>query len=255
MISIPYALDALNFFAADVRNAFGPFVNVFLVTERHWSQTDVGLVATDERIARHCVSDPDRRRDRRDAARSAASSSSAMAAMAVASAHHFRRSDLLADGGRFARSGGRGRRLRARGLGVDPWPGHERSARPASRPQLRVRSRRQHRDRACGGRGRLRVLAARGLSHGPGVRRPDCGGRARHPGEAPSIRTGREILATDGKAPRTEHRRPAIGVLFRTRPLDDFRLLRVSFSISPMRRSCRSSGRNSLFSSRRRRPR
>ena len=46
MISIPYALDALNFFAADARNAFGPFVNVYLVTDRHWSQTEVGLVTT-----------------------------------------------------------------------------------------------------------------------------------------------------------------------------------------------------------------
>ena len=34
MIPIPYALDALNFLAADVRNLFGPFVNVFLVTDR-----------------------------------------------------------------------------------------------------------------------------------------------------------------------------------------------------------------------------
>ena len=46
MLPIPYALDALNFLSADVRNLFGPFVNVFLVTSRHWSQTDVGLVST-----------------------------------------------------------------------------------------------------------------------------------------------------------------------------------------------------------------
>ena len=46
MIPIPYALDALNFLASDARNLFGPFVNVFLVTSRHWSQTDVGLVTT-----------------------------------------------------------------------------------------------------------------------------------------------------------------------------------------------------------------
>jgi MFS family permease len=46
MISIPYALDALNFFAADARNALGPFVNVYLVTDRHWSQTEIGIVAT-----------------------------------------------------------------------------------------------------------------------------------------------------------------------------------------------------------------
>ena len=46
MIPIPYTLDALNFLSADVRNLFGPFINVFLVTGRHWSQTDVGLVST-----------------------------------------------------------------------------------------------------------------------------------------------------------------------------------------------------------------
>ena len=46
MLPIPYALDALNFLSADVRNLFGPFINVFLVTGRHWSQTDVELVST-----------------------------------------------------------------------------------------------------------------------------------------------------------------------------------------------------------------
>jgi predicted MFS family arabinose efflux permease len=46
MIPIPYALDAVNFLAADVRSLFGPFVNVFLVTGQHWSQTDVGVLTT-----------------------------------------------------------------------------------------------------------------------------------------------------------------------------------------------------------------
>jgi MFS family permease len=46
VLPIPVALDALNFLSADVRNLFGPFVNVFLVTGRHWTQTDVGLVTT-----------------------------------------------------------------------------------------------------------------------------------------------------------------------------------------------------------------
>ena len=46
MLSIPIALDALNFLSADVRNLFGPFINVYLVTDRHWTQTDVGLVST-----------------------------------------------------------------------------------------------------------------------------------------------------------------------------------------------------------------
>jgi MFS family permease len=46
MLTIPHALDALNFLSADVRNLFGPFINVYLVTGRHWTQTDVGLVTT-----------------------------------------------------------------------------------------------------------------------------------------------------------------------------------------------------------------
>lgn len=42
----PRSLDALNFLLADVRGALGPYLNVFLVTQRHWSQTSVGLVTT-----------------------------------------------------------------------------------------------------------------------------------------------------------------------------------------------------------------
>ena len=46
MLSISHALDALNFLSADVRNLFGPYVNVYLVTDRHWTQTDVGVITT-----------------------------------------------------------------------------------------------------------------------------------------------------------------------------------------------------------------
>jgi len=42
----PFSLDAINFLLADVRGALGPYVNVFLVTQQHWSQTEVGLVTT-----------------------------------------------------------------------------------------------------------------------------------------------------------------------------------------------------------------
>jgi MFS family permease len=38
--------STLNFLSADVRNLFGPFINVFLVTGQHWTQTEVGLVTT-----------------------------------------------------------------------------------------------------------------------------------------------------------------------------------------------------------------
>ncbi len=42
----PVSLDALNFLLADVRGALGPYLNVFLVTRQHWSQSSVGLVTT-----------------------------------------------------------------------------------------------------------------------------------------------------------------------------------------------------------------
>jgi MFS family permease len=40
----PFSLDAINFLLADVRGALGPYLNVFLVTQQHWSQSEVGLV-------------------------------------------------------------------------------------------------------------------------------------------------------------------------------------------------------------------
>ncbi len=39
-------LDTVNFLLADVRGALGPYLNVFLVTQQHWSQTEVGWVTT-----------------------------------------------------------------------------------------------------------------------------------------------------------------------------------------------------------------
>jgi MFS family permease len=42
----PFSLDAINFLLADVRAPSGPYLNVFLVTQRHWSQSEVGLVTT-----------------------------------------------------------------------------------------------------------------------------------------------------------------------------------------------------------------
>src|ERR1700735_3006325 len=42
----PWSLDAVNFLLADVRGALGPYLNVFLTTQQHWSQTEVGWVTT-----------------------------------------------------------------------------------------------------------------------------------------------------------------------------------------------------------------
>jgi MFS family permease len=40
----PFSLDAINFLLVDVRGALGPYLDVFLVTQRHWSQTENGLL-------------------------------------------------------------------------------------------------------------------------------------------------------------------------------------------------------------------
>src|SRR5204862_3700229 len=42
----PFSLDAVNFLLAHVRGALGPYLNVFLVTQQHWSLSEVGLVTT-----------------------------------------------------------------------------------------------------------------------------------------------------------------------------------------------------------------
>ena len=42
----PVSLDAINFLLADVRGALGPYLNVFLVTQQHWSLSEVGVVTT-----------------------------------------------------------------------------------------------------------------------------------------------------------------------------------------------------------------
>ncbi len=42
----PFSLDAVNRLLADVRRALGPYLNVFHVTQQHWSQSEVGLVTT-----------------------------------------------------------------------------------------------------------------------------------------------------------------------------------------------------------------
>jgi len=42
----PASLDAVNLLLADVRGALGPYLNVFLVTQQHWTQTQIGWVTT-----------------------------------------------------------------------------------------------------------------------------------------------------------------------------------------------------------------
>jgi len=41
-----YSLDALNFFLADVRQGLGPYLAIYLLTERLWAEDQIGFVMT-----------------------------------------------------------------------------------------------------------------------------------------------------------------------------------------------------------------
>jgi MFS family permease len=45
------ALDAANFFLADVRDGLGPFLAIYLLTEQHWDEARIGLVMSIATIA------------------------------------------------------------------------------------------------------------------------------------------------------------------------------------------------------------
>src|ERR1700753_2935678 len=42
--SIEHALDALNFFLADVRDGLGPYLSIYLLTEQQWDEASIGVV-------------------------------------------------------------------------------------------------------------------------------------------------------------------------------------------------------------------
>jgi MFS family permease len=42
--SIERALDALNFFLADVRDGLGPYLSIYLLTDQKWDQASIGVV-------------------------------------------------------------------------------------------------------------------------------------------------------------------------------------------------------------------
>src|SRR6201993_4615854 len=39
-----YALDAANFFLADVRDGLGPYLAIYLLTEQNWDEARIGVV-------------------------------------------------------------------------------------------------------------------------------------------------------------------------------------------------------------------
>ncbi|NOJ42755.1 MFS transporter [Bradyrhizobium australiense] len=46
-----YALDAVNFFLADVRDGLGPYLAIYLLTEQHWDESRIGVVMSVAGIA------------------------------------------------------------------------------------------------------------------------------------------------------------------------------------------------------------
>ena len=45
------ALDAANFFLADVRDALGPYLAIYLLTERKWDEASIGVVMSIATVA------------------------------------------------------------------------------------------------------------------------------------------------------------------------------------------------------------
>src|ERR1700740_2720079 len=45
------ALDALNFFLADVRDGLGPYLAIYLLTEQKWDQASIGAVMSMAAVA------------------------------------------------------------------------------------------------------------------------------------------------------------------------------------------------------------
>ena len=91
----PFSLDAINFLLADVRGALGPYLNVFLVTQQHWSQSEVGLVTMISGLLGLAVQTPigaaiDETRAKRGAI------VLALAVLGIGGSHHLRVAQLLA---------------------------------------------------------------------------------------------------------------------------------------------------------------
>ena len=171
LIPISYALDALNFFAADARNALGPFVNVYLVTERHWSQTEVGVVATMSGLLGIALQTPiGAAIDLTPAKRGVIVIS--IAAMAFASLIIFGLPTFWPMAVAFGVLAIAGDAFAPAVAALDSGSHAQVRPRPASGPQLRVRSCREHRHCNRGGRDRICIFATGGLSHGPDLRRP-----------------------------------------------------------------------------------
>jgi len=49
--TVEWALDALNFFLADVRDGLGPYLSIYLLTEQKWDEASIGIVMSVAAVA------------------------------------------------------------------------------------------------------------------------------------------------------------------------------------------------------------
>ena len=55
-------LDAVHFFLADVQAGLGPYLAIYLLTERHWDEASIGTVMSQQTLRRCSGKLPNRRR-------------------------------------------------------------------------------------------------------------------------------------------------------------------------------------------------
>ena len=162
-VNTALSLDAVNFLLADVRGALGPYLNVFLVTQQHWSSVERRSGDDSRRPARACRADTDRCCDRRDPLEARHHRGGSHRA-GCERRHHLCGPALLAgDGCEHADRCGR-RRVRPGDRRTHAWPLRAHGSRTPHGPQRGLRSRGQCRDCCRGRRCRMGVLAALGLS-------------------------------------------------------------------------------------------
>ena len=211
-----------------MRGALGPYLNVFLVTQQHWSQSEVGLVTTIGGLLGLAVQTPigaaiDETRAKRGAI------VLALAVLAVGGRRYLRRADLLAGGDRQQPDGDCRRCLRSRGRGPDLGPLRAQATGPAHGAELGLRPCRQCRHRRGRGRGRLCLFAARRLPARAGLRRACRRSRCFPFRPRPSITTGRRDLDGEHDEAVATTSPAGYGILFKSRPLVIFGLCVMLF--------------------------
>ena len=117
------ALNALNFFMADVRDGLGPFLGVFLQEQNHWSPAEIGLVMTIGGLAGMVATAPLGALVDRTRAKRSIMVVTAIAIVAASACDPVRPDILHGDRGRAGRQRHRGRRDRAghRRHHARPW--------------------------------------------------------------------------------------------------------------------------------------